>query len=101
MTNQRETPSWWGRRSRNLSWLEPDNFENSEPPNDPQEQTRRARLKRLACRIHGLGPAPLFHLLHDLSRGAPFPSTIEEYASLPANFIRDRFLPPFVIGKDQ
>ena len=47
------------------------------------------RLRHLAEQVHELGPAPLCHLLRDLQRGADFVSTLEAYAALPADFIRE------------
>jgi len=61
----------------------------------------KSRLKYLASRLHALGPKPLYHFLDEVERGAPLRAHLEEYASLPADFIKanrgDEFLPPFTI----
>jgi hypothetical protein len=61
----------------------------------------KSRLKYLAQRLYALGPKPLFHLLDEVEGGAPLRAHLEEYASLPADFIKanrgDEFLPPFTI----
>jgi hypothetical protein len=58
-------------------------------------------LQQLAQRLHALGPKPLYHFLDELERGAPLRAHLEEYAKLPADFIKanrgDEFLPPFTI----
>jgi hypothetical protein len=48
-----------------------------------------ARLRHLAGRIHALGERPLFELLRELDRGADLLDTLEQYAHLPAAFIRE------------
>jgi len=62
-----------------------------------------ARLRFLAGRLHALGPAPLFHFLSDIETGKPIRATLEEYAALPADFVRayggDEFAAPFVIER--
>jgi hypothetical protein len=61
-----------------------------------------ARLRFLADRLHALGPAPIYHFLTDIESGKPIRATLEEYAALPADFIKayggDEFAAPFVIG---
>jgi len=55
----------------------------------------RIRLQRFAQRLHALGPAPLFHFLDEVERGADLRATLEIYAELPADLIKaydgDRF----------
>jgi hypothetical protein len=62
-----------------------------------QAALREARLNFLACRLHGLGPKPLFYFLDEVERGEPLRLHLERYAALPANFIKiyggDRFTP--------
>jgi hypothetical protein len=62
-----------------------------------QAALREARLNFLACRLHGLGPKPLFYFLDEVERGEPLRLRLERYAALPANFIKiyggDRFTP--------
>jgi hypothetical protein len=59
------------------------------------------RLRHLAGKIHVLGPAPLYHLMRQLVGGADPLPTLENYARLPADFIKayggDRLPSPFVI----
>jgi len=66
-------------------------------------QQRAARLQLLAGRIHDLGPRPLFEMLRELDQGADLAETIERYARLPGDFIRQHGgaeLPPLrvIIG---
>ena len=64
-------------------------------PNSPTQATAQAeyvaklRRQRLVERVHRLGSAPLFHLLAELDAGKPVWPTVERYAALPADFIRD------------
>jgi hypothetical protein len=57
----------------------------------------RVRLQHLAKRLHALGPKPLFHFLDELERSADLHDLLEEYAALPADFVRayggDKFEP--------
>ncbi len=53
------------------------------------DEVSEQRLRHLAEQVHELGPAPLYHLLRDLQCGADFVSTLEAYAVLPADFIRE------------
>jgi hypothetical protein len=61
----------------------------------------KSRLKYLAARLHTLGPKPLFHFLDEVERGADLRRHLEEYASLPADFVKayggGQFLEPFAI----
>jgi hypothetical protein len=50
------------------------------------EAANRLRLQFLAARLHALGP--LFHFLGEIEAGADVRGTLEEYAALPAEFIR-------------
>jgi len=63
---------------------------------------KNARLRFLACRLPALGPAPIYHFLTDIESGKPLLATLEEYAALPADFIKayggDEFAAPFAIG---
>ena len=102
MTNQqnRAPPGGW-RSPENVFRLATENSTNPSSP-DLQELTRTARLNYLAGRIHNLGPYPLYHLFH--SHDAPSLLTLEPYASLPSDFIRDHRgdrLPPFMVGRDR
>src|SRR5437016_1218501 len=56
----------------------------------PARQAQNAlRLRFLATRLYALGPKPLFHFfLDEVERGADLRSHLEEYAALPAKFIR-------------
>jgi hypothetical protein len=62
------------------------------------EAANRTRLQFLAAR-HALGPAPLFHFLDEVERGADLRSHLEEYSQLPVDFVKanrgDQF-PPIV-----
>jgi hypothetical protein len=58
-----------------------------------QSRARLRRQRHVEC-LHRLGLAPLFHLLTDLDAGKPLWPTVEEYAALPADFIK-------VLGGDQ
>jgi hypothetical protein len=59
------------------------------------DSARRDRLQYLAGHLHALGPRPLFHFPADVERGADLRECLEQYAALPADFIRaygsDRF----------
>jgi hypothetical protein len=56
----------------------------------PQAQAQsRLRRQRSVERVHRLGPAPLLHLLTDLDAGKPVWPTVERYAALPCEFIRE------------
>jgi hypothetical protein len=63
-------------------------------PTTLPDQERRAiqmsppRLRRVAGQIHALGPRPLFELLCELDQGADLGATLERYARLPRDFIR-------------
>lgn len=82
----------------------------NKPPQAPaqvkfREARQRLRLRRhcLVELLHNLGPAPLYHFLNEVERGAPVCPHAERYAALPADFIKanggDRFPPPVhVIG---
>jgi hypothetical protein len=48
-----------------------------------------ARLRLLARRIHRLGERPLFELFRELDDGTDLSSTLEAYAKLPADLIRE------------
>jgi|GEM_PF-4301795 len=66
--------------------------------NQAGEQARqRLRRQRLVERLHRLGPAPLYHFLTEVERGAPLWPHVERYVALPAAFIKanggDRFAP--------
>jgi hypothetical protein len=65
----------------------------------------RARRQRLVEQLHRLGPAPLFHALAEIERGASVAATLETYAELDPDFIRayhgDQFTPStFLIRED-
>jgi hypothetical protein len=53
-----------------------------QPPEIIQAELHGARLRLLAERIHGLGPAPLYHLLAELAGGAEVWPRLEAYARL-------------------
>lgn len=57
--------------------------------NNPKTTADQARLHLhyLACRLHKLGPKPLFHFLTDIEAGKPFRASLGEYAALPRDFI--------------
>jgi hypothetical protein len=61
------------------------------------EAARRLRLQILAARLHRLGPAPLYHFLREIESGASLRAALEDYARLPADFVKayggDRFAP--------
>jgi hypothetical protein len=46
------------------------------------------RMRRLARRLHGLGPRPLYEFLVELDAGAPLLERLEKYAALDGDFIR-------------
>lgn len=46
------------------------------------------RMRRLAEKIHELGPLPLAYMLAELAAGAEVVATAEGYARLPGSFIR-------------
>jgi hypothetical protein len=46
------------------------------------------RLRALVPRIYALGEGPLYHLLSEVVGGADPLQTAENYASLPADFIK-------------
>ena len=80
-----------------LSCAEADNAKialNRLQPQAQREIVARLRRQRLVECLHRRGPAPLFHLLTDLDAGKPLWPTVEEYAALPADFIK-------VLGGDQ
>lgn len=52
---------------------------------DPQAEQR---LRRLVELVHGLGPAPMLHLLREIATGADLESTLQRYADLPSSFVR-------------
>ncbi|MGA2638447.1 hypothetical protein [Methylocella sp.] len=54
-----------------------------------QPKARSPRLNYLAGKLHSLGPYPLAQFLKDIDRVAGVRETLEIYASLPADFIRD------------
>jgi hypothetical protein len=56
--------------------------------NDPRNSTNQLRLQRLAEALHALGPKPLFHFLSELERGADMRTHLEQYATLPRDFIK-------------
>jgi hypothetical protein len=61
----------------------------------PRVRLHPARARRLAERIHALGPRSLYHLFLDLSRGDNLRDTLEHYGSLPAKLAEPwRDLPP-------
>jgi hypothetical protein len=68
---------------------------------DQNANALKIRLRFLAERLHALGEKPLWHFLTDIEGGKPFRPTLEEYATLPADFIKsnggDEFLSPFSI----
>ena len=47
-----------------------------------------ARTRRLAERVHQLGPAPMLHAMRDLAAGADLDATLRRYAALDPGFIR-------------
>jgi hypothetical protein len=87
-----------GRVSENVI-LRRTNDESEFKPSPDANQAMR--LKYLATRLHDLGPKPLWHFLQDIERGASLRPTLEAYAALPADFIRehggDQFAEPFLI----
>jgi len=48
----------------------------------------RERLRRLARKIHALGPRPLYELLAEIDAGANFRDRVEVYARLDPNIVR-------------
>jgi len=69
-----------------------------------QEKSSALRLQYLAGRLHALGERPLFEFLLALERGADMRPTLERYARLSPDFIRevkaDRFAKPFIVTDD-
>jgi hypothetical protein len=65
---------------------------------------KRVRLQYLARRLHALGERPLFEFLTEIERGADLLPTLERYAALSPNFIRehggDRFAKPRLVVTD-
>jgi hypothetical protein len=65
------------------------------------DSARRVRLQYLASHLHTLGPAPHFHFLDEVERGAPLRQHLDSYTALPDDFIRayggDQFQPPVAI----
>jgi hypothetical protein len=51
------------------------------------EHQRKARLRRLAGRLHALGERPLYELLVELDNGAQLWPRLERYAALNPEFI--------------
>ncbi len=84
--------------SMNASFCKTDCSQCSPPNPAPQVISHVARRRYLITRLHRLGPAPLFHFISDIERGAGIDATLERYAALPADFIRayggGRFLEP-------
>jgi hypothetical protein len=99
MTSINETPPLGAAGSGECSL--PGDFGASEFSPSYSENQAKSRLKYLARRLYALGPKPLFHFLDEVEGGAPLRTHLEEYASLPADFIKanrgDDFLPPFTI----
>jgi hypothetical protein len=61
-----------------------------------------ARIRYLVRQIHVLGERPLAELFIELDRGADLHSSLERYARLSAEFIRqwgDRLPSPRVVGR--
>src|ERR1700730_6318616 len=48
----------------------------------------RARRRYLVAKLHALRPAPFAYFLREIEAGANVRITLEEYAALPAEFIR-------------
>jgi hypothetical protein len=48
----------------------------------------RVRRRYLVATLHALGPAPFAYFLQEIEAGADVLVTLEEYAALPAEFIR-------------
>lgn len=67
------------------------------PTNQAARQAQKLRRQRQVCHLWHLGEAPLYNLLTDLDAGKPVWPAVEEYAALPADFIKalggDRFAP--------
>ena len=89
MSQQRETPP--GRAGLG------DDCSLRRSENGPRNNSSCLRLQRLGEALHALGPKPLFHFLSELERGADLRLSLEEYATLPGDLIRqyhgDRFAP--------
>lgn len=70
--------------------------ESTSSPSNKQAHSR-VRRQYLVGRVHELGPSPLFHFISDVERGGDVAELLEQYAALPADFIRslggDRFAP--------
>jgi hypothetical protein len=59
------------------------------PKNQAAKQARqRLRRQRLVLHLHRLGPAPLFHFLAEIERGASIPDNLERYAEIDPEFVR-------------
>jgi hypothetical protein len=71
--------------------------QNRRNPRGAREARSRLRRQRLVEYLHQLGPAPLYHFLTEVERGAPLWRHVERYAALPAAFIKanggDQFAP--------
>jgi len=89
----------------NLSLLgDFDNREINPNPHTNQVQSsgaRRPRRRYLVAKLHALGPAPLAHFVAEIEAGADINATLEQYARLPADFVRayggNEFAAPFII----
>ena len=71
------------------------------PTSAPLASSTELRLRCLARRIHGLGEAPLFHLLTEIVAGTDPLAACERYARLPADLIKsyhgDQFPPALMV----
>lgn len=61
---------------------------NEKPVSTTSDEIERARLRYLTRRVHALGPAPLAHFFAEIEAGANLREHLEEYAALPADFIK-------------
>jgi hypothetical protein len=104
MTQKHETRRAGGAAELgNAVCLAANSPKNSRIERPPQAQNA-LRLRFLATRLYALGPKPLFHFLDGVERGADLRSHLEEYATLPVDFIKanggDLFgRPAFLLGR--